>query len=84
MLHIDGVDDFNVQWHMAADMKTIKAMYGLKSGPGCKMHCIYCEQKCKKATTGTTTQVCASIRVRSKNTLEGGLFAASSTEMPCD
>ena len=26
MLHVDGVDDFNVQWHMVVDMKTIKAM----------------------------------------------------------
>ena len=54
MLHVDRVDDCNFQWHMAADTKTIKAIYGLKSGLGCRMHCIYCEQKCTKATMGTT------------------------------
>ena len=40
ILHIDEVGDFNVQWHMAANMKTIKAMYNLKNGSGCRMHCI--------------------------------------------
>ena len=84
MLHVDEVGDFNVQWHMATDMKTIKAIYGLKSGFGCGMHCIYCEQKCTKATMGTTTQACTAIKARSKNTWEGGLFAASTSKEPWD
>ena len=84
MLHINEVGDFNVQWHMAVDMKTIMAMYGLKSGLGCRMHYTYCEQKRTKATKGTTTQAHATIKVRSKNTWEGGLFAGSTPEKPCN
>lgn len=43
-LVVEGVGSFNVEWHLAADMKTIKCMYGLQHGPTCKMTCIYCEQ----------------------------------------
>ena len=41
MLHVKGVGDFNVQWHMEIDMKTINAMYGLKSGLRYGMNNLY-------------------------------------------
>ena len=84
MLHVDVVGDFNVEWHMRADMKTIKAMYGLKNGRGCEMHCIYCEQKQIKVTMGIATEARATIKARSKNTWEGGLSMGSTSEEPCD
>ena len=44
-LEVPGYGSFPVEWHLSADMKTIKCMYGLQHGPLCKMNCIYCEQK---------------------------------------
>jgi hypothetical protein len=41
---VDGVGSFLVEWHLTANMKTIKCMNGLQHGPSCKMTCFYYEQ----------------------------------------
>lgn len=42
VLKVDGVGEFIVEWHIAAGMKTIKALYGLNSGANATFCCIYC------------------------------------------
>lgn len=83
-LQVPRVGEFHVEWHLAADMKTIKCMYGLQSGPACAMNCIYCEQKRIKPTVGTASQASAAIRGRAKANWAGGLFASSVAAQPCD
>lgn len=83
-LTVPEVGEFHVEWHLAADMKTIKCMYGLQSGPSCAMNCIYCEQKRAKPTVGTASQASAAIRKRGKPNWVGGLFANSVEPEPCD
>ena len=51
-LVVPGIGSFSVEWHLSADMKTIKCMYGLKHGPSSKMNCIYCEQERNKPVVG--------------------------------
>jgi len=38
----DGLGQFTIQWHLAGDMKPIKALYGLQSGANANFFCIYC------------------------------------------
>jgi len=33
LLDVPGIGSFPIEWHLAADMKTLKCMYGLKWGP---------------------------------------------------
>ena len=54
-LEVPGVGEFRVQWHMAADMKTIKCMYGLQHGANSRFSCIYCLQERTKHVVTTTT-----------------------------
>lgn len=65
-LTVPEVGEFHVEWHLAADMKTIKCMYGLQSGPSCAMNCIYCDQKRIKPIVGTASQANAAIKSRGK------------------
>ena len=83
-LTVPEVGEFQVEWHLAADMKTIKCMYGLQSGPSCTMNCIYCDQKRIKPTVGTASQANAAIKSRGKANWVGGLFSSSVPEEPCD
>lgn len=76
-LHVPGVGEFDVEWHVTADMKTIKCMYGLQSGPACVMNCIYCDQKRIKPTVATASQANAAIKSRGKANWMGGLFSSS-------
>lgn len=41
-LQVDGFGSFTVEWHMAADLKTIKCMYNMSKGATSKSPCIYC------------------------------------------
>lgn len=40
-----GVGSFPVEWHLACDMKTIKSVYGLKTGANSVQSCINCDQE---------------------------------------
>jgi hypothetical protein len=82
-LEVEGFGSFSVEWHLTADMKTIKCMYGLKHGPNAQHSCIYYDQKRKKPQIvfeATTTKICKS---RSHN-WEGGLFSSRIKEEPLD
>lgn len=84
-LCVDGVGSFTVEWHMSADMKTIKCMHGLQHGPSSKMNCIYCEQvreqpkKCANASAAHREHAS-----REKGKWQGGLFASGIQGEPCD
>lgn len=41
-LHVDGVGVFTVEWHMSADLKALKSMYGISGGANCRHPCLYC------------------------------------------
>ena len=41
-LHVQGVGSFDVEWHMAGDLKTLKCMLGCKLGANTMYPCIYC------------------------------------------
>lgn len=75
-LEVPGRGRFIVEWHMSADMKTIKCMNGLQQGPSCKMNCIYCEQKHERAKTITGADVERIAMTRGKGEWQGGLFAS--------
>lgn len=44
-LDVAGVGKFNIEWHLASDLKTLKALYGCKSGPNATYSCLYCMLK---------------------------------------
>ena len=41
-LHVEGIGEFTVEWHMARDLKTLKCMLGCKLGANTLFPCIYC------------------------------------------
>ena len=41
-LIVEGIGEFDVQWHLACDMKTIKCLYGFSHGPSAQHSCMYC------------------------------------------
>ena len=42
LLQVDGIGNFNVVWHLSADLKAIKSMFGICGGANTKYPCIYC------------------------------------------
>lgn len=44
-LHVTGVGAFEVEWHLAGDLKTLKCMLGCKQGANTSFPCIYCCHK---------------------------------------
>lgn len=41
-LEVDGVGNFTVEWHLSADLKALKSMFGMCGGANTKYPCIYC------------------------------------------
>jgi hypothetical protein len=66
---------FAMEWHLSADMKTIKCMNGLQHRPSCKMNCIYCEQKHERFATCTDAEAEQAAAMQGKALWQGGLFA---------
>jgi hypothetical protein len=81
LLEVSGVGSFAVEWHMSADMKTLKCMYGLKSGPNAAHCCIYCMQARKKQVATSVKQAEELLRKRG-HSWEGGLFCAHIPDAP--
>lgn len=50
-LHISGLGTFQVEWHLAGDLKTLKCMLGCKQGAMTLFPCIYC---CHSKVSTTT------------------------------
>jgi len=59
LLEVLSVGSFIVEWHLVANMKTIKAMYGLKQGPNSPQSCIYSSQTQVKHMVGAIVQATA-------------------------
>ena len=47
-LDVDGYGSYEVEWHLAADLKTLKCMYNVGHGANAKHSCIYCMHTRKK------------------------------------
>ena len=43
-LNIPDKGDFQVEWHMEGDLKTLKCMYNIRKGGNSKSPCLYCKQ----------------------------------------
>ena len=41
-LHVEGYGDFNVEWHLVGDLKTLKCMYGYSNVANARMPCLFC------------------------------------------
>lgn len=83
-LVVNGVGSFTIEWHLSADMKTIKCMNGLQHGPTSRMTCIYCEQVREKAKPCTADAAQREAVIRGKGNWQGGLFAPRISAEPCD
>ena len=75
LLDVEGVGYFAVDWHIVANMKSIKCLYDLGQGdPNCPQCCIYCNQTRQKPCVLTTQQTKATMS-NQKNTWNDGLFS---------
>lgn len=82
LLTVPEIGSFKVEWHLAADMKTIKCMYGLSHGATSTYCCIYCLQKrTKSVQVSTVANVVAALN-KQKTTWEGGLFSFDHRAQP--
>ena len=52
ILHVDGLGDYNVEWHLAGDLKTLKCMFGISNGANAGFPCLYCMCSRKKDRNG--------------------------------
>ena len=41
-IHIDGMGDFIVEWHLSANLKALKSIFGVCGGVNTKYPCLYC------------------------------------------
>ena len=41
-LVVDGHGTFQVEWHLAGDLKTLKCLFGCDTGTSTKLTCLYC------------------------------------------
>ena len=41
-LYVEGYGEYEVEWHLAADLKTLKCMFGIFQGAMAKYPCLYC------------------------------------------
>ena len=75
LLEVNGIGSFAVEWHIAADMKTIKAIYGLSQpGPNSPECCIYCNQTRVKHVVMANAQAEATMN-NQKYAWNDGLFS---------
>lgn len=54
LLYVEGVGNFKLEWHLSADMKTIKCLYALKRGANAIHSCIYYNQQRTKLVVETS------------------------------
>ena len=51
-LHVEGYGDYNVEWHLAGDLKTLKCMYGCSNAANARMPCLFCKRERKTDANG--------------------------------
>lgn len=81
LLDVPDIGRFKVQWHLAADMKTIKCMYGLQHGASSTYCCIYCNQRRSRPIQVSTIATTAAAN-RQKTTWDNGLFSEAHRAEP--
>jgi hypothetical protein len=47
-LHVEGYGSYFVEWHLAADLKTLKCMYTISHGANATHNFLYCLKKKKR------------------------------------
>lgn len=52
-LNIPGIGTFNIEWHLAGDLKTLKCMFNVSHGANSKHPCLYCMKTAKDMTRST-------------------------------
>lgn len=52
IMHVDGYGDFNVEWHLAGDLKALKCMYGVSNAANAKFPYLYCMHGWTKESLG--------------------------------
>jgi hypothetical protein len=57
LLHVEVVGSFSKEWHIYANMKTIKCLCGLRHGPNSPRYYTYCNQTLVKSVVLTRQQV---------------------------
>jgi hypothetical protein len=82
LLNVPGIGDFSIEWHLAADMKTIKCVYGLKHGANSLHSCIYCCQERVKSRIGSISDAEVASRNRCKHSWNEGLFSKKISAKP--
>jgi hypothetical protein len=83
-LVVPDIGTFKVEWHLSADMKTIKCMYGLSGGAMSKFACVYCNQERQKSVVVSAPTASLVAKSRAKNNWNGGLFARSVSMGPAE
>ncbi len=48
LLTVEGMGDFQVEWHLAGDLKTLKCLYNCSMGATAKSPCLYCMGSAKE------------------------------------
>ena len=81
LLEVPDRGSFKVEWHLAADMKTIKCMFGLSMGANSLHCCIYCLQERKKTVVATVAQAVSAMTSR-KCSWHNGLFSMKVSAKP--
>lgn len=76
-LYVPGMGEYDVEWHLSANMKTIKCMYGFQGGANAKYSCIYClQERTKRYILGSEAQAFKINKKRESGFgWKGGLFA---------
>ena len=44
-MYVEGYSSYFVEWHLAADLKTLKCMYNISHGANATHDCLYCMKK---------------------------------------
>jgi hypothetical protein len=81
LLHVPDVGDFRVEWHLAANIKCIKCMYGLYVGANSPYSCIHCMQKQKRLAVTTSAETNALFKSNAFS-WDDGLFSRSIATKP--
>lgn len=42
IINVDSIGNFTIEWHMSADLKALKSMFGISGGANSKYPCLYC------------------------------------------
>lgn len=86
MLQVSGYGDFDVEWHLGGDLKTLKCMLGCKGGANTLFPCIFCcHSKSKgKCLKGSKTLVQTESRKgKASQQWSKGILSCDQSRPPC-